>query len=136
MANRVVFIQSLLFLRMDLRLQDGDIVFENNDVVLTSNTRGRDVKRAIVTPLKYIGRDSVEGRVDDNYGNGLYYLLSEPLTRTWITEARKQIDNAIAYAEVEGQIIDVNVSVDSDNKISIPIVYHTNEETLDIRIDL
>ena len=121
---------------MDLRLQDGDIVFEDNDVVLTSNTRGRDVKRAIVTPLRYIGRDSIDGSIDDNYGNGLYYLLSEPLTRTWISEARKQIDNAVLYAEVEGQIIDVNVSVDSDNKISIPIVYHTNEETLDIRIDL
>ena len=119
---------------IDLHLKEGDIVFDG-DVALT-NDKSRDVKRAIITPLGWIGRDTVDGPLHTSYGNRIYRLLSEPLTRTWIADARDATNSALSFVESGARVLDINVLVDDYERITIPITYSSEGDANTVEISL
>jgi phage baseplate assembly protein W len=137
----------------DLALKDGDISLGVSELVQQEygtrrvkdllvidkeTTLKRLLKRALITPITYIGREVInydEGsdRLDLYYGNGLYLELSEPLTPEWLERANSHIRKALAFLPPDIQVNNTKVDIVSESSVSIVITYTFNNQLMTIQ---
>jgi hypothetical protein len=67
--------------------------------------------RAVVTPYGWIGRWAMDdGEIaffDGDYGDHIYEELSEPLTQSWLSQARADVARALSYVEPDATLINI-----------------------------
>ncbi len=117
---------------MDLSLFNQDLevvqadVEGNYDLKLEEDSRNSLIKRALTTPLGYLGRyiltETGAINIDTSFGNGLYNKLSEPFTLNWIAEANQDIRTALSQLSPLIEVVDVALYSDG-NTISIQLTY-------------
>lgn len=129
----------------DLALKDGDISLAVSELIEgrkvkdlllidIDTTLKRLLKRALVTPITYIGREVIDynsgsDRVDLYFGNGLYLELSEPLTPDWLERANSHIRKALAFLPSEVDISSTRVDIVSESSVAVSISYSLNNQT-------
>lgn len=63
------------------------------------------LRRTVMTPPSWIRKWVIENDelrlLDENYGNGIYLQLSDPLTYDWVAKAKANIQQALAFLEEE-----------------------------------
>lgn len=82
------------------------------------------LRRTVITPPSWIRMWTIENDeiqlLDDNYGDGIYLQLSDPLTHDWVTKAKKSIETALAFLDEEKLIINnTSISLASSNGIGL-----------------
>jgi hypothetical protein len=140
---------------MDIKLNDvGDlelIEIESNsienksrkeryDLSLTRDNRDIRLKRALKTPLGYIGiyvlgLEGVE-IVDELYGNDIYSELSEGLTLNLISRIRSKIIDAISRAKLDVNVREISVGVLDPHTVSVNIVYNGSSDSTSLLLNL
>jgi hypothetical protein len=99
-----------------------DVLISGSEDVITNL-----FKRALKTPITYIGLDVIDNRgsfkADIEYGNALYIELSEPLTYTWLERAKSHINRALSFVPKEIKIISNDIRMLEPGWVRIDIIY-------------
>lgn len=99
-----------------------DLLISGSEDVITNL-----FKRALKTPITYIGLDVIDARgsfkADIEYGNALYLELSEPLTYTWLERAKAHINRALSFVPSEIKLISNDIRMLEPGWVRIDIVY-------------
>ncbi|WCK53831.1 hypothetical protein PP175_21315 [Aneurinibacillus sp. Ricciae_BoGa-3] len=102
----------------DFLLTDDLSTSNQGDYVLIADTDNVDqaVIRRIMTPLGSLF-------YDDTYGNGVYDILSDPMTPAWAADAQQKMQDCLSY-EVRIQVISVHVVLlNEQRKAFFSIIY-------------
>ncbi len=122
---------------MDLQLnnEDLDIIKSDEaedgssfyDLLIDPDPSNSLIRRCVETPYAYIGRYLLEeeglGTIDLDFGNPIYSRLSEPLTVSWISEASRDIDQALTHVDNKTAVEDVTLTISLPDKVNIDIQY-------------
>lgn len=122
---------------MDLQLSNEDISIVKSgetddelalyDLLMDPDPSNSLIKRCVETPYNYAGRYLLEeeglGTIDLEFGNPIYSRLSEPLTVSWISEANRDINQALTHVDRNTTVEDVALTISLPNKVNIDIQY-------------
>jgi hypothetical protein len=122
--------------RGDIGIKHSDEDNDGNklyDLITISDYINVLVRRAVETPLRYIAMWSYSSEgldyIDEKYGNGIYFKLSEPGTNVLISGMRQDVINALV--SVEDYITDVSVETNLSNLKTLYIYVNYKEKETD-----
>lgn len=128
---------------MDIATRDGDLALIETDQgtdLLLDSSLDIAVRRAIRTPKGYIARETIANsqlaKVDEEYGNGLYLYLSEPLDFSWVAGARQEVARALSFLSDDISIESVDVALPELSQASIAVTYRIQSQTQTVQVDL
>jgi hypothetical protein len=85
------------------------------------------VRRAVETPLGYIGRYVIDtngiSNLDGGFGDAIYSRLSEGLTVNLVSQIKQDIESAISFVSSEINLESVRVNVVSFDTIDVKVEY-------------
>ena len=85
------------------------------------------VRRAVETPLGYIGRYIIDtngiSNLDGLFGNAIYSRLSEGLTVNLVSRIRQDIEEAISFVSSEIRLDLIRVNVVSFDTVEVKVEY-------------
>lgn len=108
---------------------NGDIAQEGRDIGTVSGVDNvvTAFVRELITPLGYLGRwvYDIDGlkTINEDYGNGVYLQLSEPLTQDWISDV---ISHVTSVADVQPRIYLKSVDytlVPETNSVAFNVIF-------------
>lgn len=97
------------------------------DVITIEKYIDKLVRRAVETPLRYISMWSFTEQgldiVDENYGDGIYFKLSEPGSAILISGMKQDVQNALKFVEKYTDILSVETNLIDFKTIYIEVTY-------------
>lgn len=120
---------------MDIALSEGDLGLIDTplgpDLALESDGVPL-LKRALMTPLGHLNllvQSNTSFRTQDHrYGNGIYRLLSESQTLSWLEEGRATIEAALEEAQLKASVLSVEVVFPQPYEAQVLVKYQVEEE--------
>ncbi|MED0680594.1 GPW/gp25 family protein [Aneurinibacillus thermoaerophilus] len=107
----------------DILLTEDIGISNQGDYALVSDTENVDlaVIRRITTPLGDLF-------YDDTYGNGVFDILSDPMTPAWAVDAQQKLYECLQY-EDRIQVVSVDVLIENEKrKAAFSITYRYQME--------
>lgn len=113
---------------VDLLMHKGDLALvreRDGSYDLATEEAGESLlRRSVITPPSWIRMWCIENDeiqlIDDNYGDGIYLQLSDPLTHDWVTLAKANIEKALSFLDEENLIINnTSINLASSNGVAL-----------------
>jgi hypothetical protein len=121
---------------------DGDIAEKGKDIDTISGTDNviNAFVRELITPLGFLARwvYDVDGLkiLDEDYGNGVYIQLSEPMTETWIANMVAHV-TSVADEQTRIQLRSVDYVVTPEtNSISFNVYFKVAQDATEYNLIL